>query len=263
MKKITKLLMLSVLLFISACTASTDKENDSNKITIWAWDESFNIRAVQETMEFYEGDYEVEIVTMAQDDIVQKLNTTLSSNSVKGLPNIVLIEDYKIQGYLESFEGAFADLNDVVDDSKFADYKLAVTKKDGVNYGIPFDSGVAALFYRTDLFESAGYTHEDLVNVTWEEFTEMGVKVEEATGVKLMTLDPSDIGQIRIMMQSAGSWYVDGNENVTLKDNKALQDAAKIYNGLIDSGTIKTTYNWDEFVGAYKNAEGQSIIEKQ
>ena len=58
MKKITKLLMLSVLLFISACTASTDKENDSNKITIWAWDESFNIRAVQETMEFYEGDYE-------------------------------------------------------------------------------------------------------------------------------------------------------------------------------------------------------------
>src|SRR5699024_4135774 len=142
-----------------------------------------------------------------QDDIVQKLNTTLSSNSVEGLPNIVLIEDYKIQGYLESYQDAFADLDDIVDDSKFADYKLAVTKGDGKNYGVPFDSGVAALFYRLDLFEEAGFTQDDLENITWEEFTDMGVAVEEKTGVKMMTLDPSDIGQIRIMMQSAGAWY--------------------------------------------------------
>ena len=43
---------------------------------------------------------------MAQDDIVQKLNTNLSSNTISGLPNIVFIEDYRIQNFLNSYPGA-------------------------------------------------------------------------------------------------------------------------------------------------------------
>ena len=49
-------------------------------------------------------DAKIEIVTMAQDDIVTKLNTSLSSGSYDGLPEIVLIEDYKAQGYLTSYQ---------------------------------------------------------------------------------------------------------------------------------------------------------------
>ena len=48
---------------------------------------------------------------MAQDDIVAKLNTSLSSGSYEGLPNVVLIEDYKIQGYLTAYQDEFADLS--------------------------------------------------------------------------------------------------------------------------------------------------------
>ena len=38
---------------------------------------------------------------------------------------------------------------------------------------------------------------------------EIGKAVKEKTGKAMLTLDPSDIGQIRMMMQSAGTWYTD------------------------------------------------------
>ncbi len=258
MKKIL-VTLIAVLLVLTGCSSKPPVDTESEKIVIWAWDESFNIAAALKAKEYYTGKAEVEVVTMSQDDIVQKLNTSLSSNSTEGLPNIVLIEDYKIQGYLKSFPDAFADLNSVVDDSKFADFKLAVTKKDGINYGVPFDSGVVGLFYRTDLFAEAGYTHEDLTDITWEEYIEMGKKVYEATGIKLATLDPSDIGQVRMMLQTAGSWYVDGEENVTLEGNQALKDALKLYKDMVDADVTKVVSTWDEFVGAFNSGEVASV----
>ena len=130
---------------------------------------------------------------MAQDDIVAKLNTSLSSGSYEGLPNVVLIEDYKIQGYLTAYQDEFADLSSAAKREDFADYKTGVNYVDGKLYGIPFDSGVAATFYRTDLIEQAGYTKEDMQNLTWEKYIEIGKAVKEKTGVAMCTLDPSDI----------------------------------------------------------------------
>lgn len=75
---------------------SKDSGEDDNALTIWAWDEAFNIKAAEDAKEIYtkeNPDAEINIVTMAQDDIVAKLNTSLSSGSYDGLPDIVLIED--------------------------------------------------------------------------------------------------------------------------------------------------------------------------
>lgn len=69
-------------------------------------------------------DVTINVVSMAQDDVVQKLNTSLSSGTYDGLPNVVLIEDYKIQGYLQSYPGEIKDLSSKVDKSKFMDFKL-------------------------------------------------------------------------------------------------------------------------------------------
>lgn len=60
---------------------------------------------------------------MAQDDIVAKLNTSLASGSYEGLPDIVLIEDYRIQGYLNAYPDEFADLSDIASPDDFAEYK--------------------------------------------------------------------------------------------------------------------------------------------
>ena len=39
----------------------------------------------------------------------------------------------------------------------------------------------------------------------------------------MCTLDPSDIGQIRMMLQSAGAWYTDKDGKVTISNNQALK----------------------------------------
>lgn len=269
-KKFLAMTMASTMLMSMVACGSTNNDNqgassssDDNSITIWAWDEAFNIKAAQEAKDIYlktNPDAEINIVTMAQDDIVAKLNTSLSSSSYEGLPNIVLIEDYKSQGYLTSYENEFADLSDVVNQDDFASYKTAVNQINGKVYGVPFDSGVAATFYRTDIIEQAGYTTEDMKNLTWEKYIEIGKAVKEKTGKDLCTLDPSDIGQIRMMMQSAGAWYTDKDGKVSISNNQALKDAIKIYKDMVDSGCIKQISDWDQFVGALNNSEVASVV---
>lgn len=178
-------LTAAVTLFAGCGNSSSDASGNEDKVTVWAWDEAFNIKAVNEAKEFYENeDVDVEVVTMSQDDIVQKLNTALASGNTDGLPNVVLIEDYRIQGYLTSYPDAFADLTDIVDENNFAAYKFAVNKVDDKIYGVPFDSGVTANFYRTDILEEAGYSEEDMKNLTWDDYLQVARDVKEKTGKK-------------------------------------------------------------------------------
>ncbi len=270
-KKLASIIMATAMTFgLVACGGNSSGgkgeetgDTTNKKITIWAWDEAFNIVAANKAKEIYlkdNPDAEIEVVTMAQDDIVAKLNTSLSSGSYEGLPNIVLIEDYKIQGYLTAYKDEFADLSSVAKPSDFAEYKTGVNYVDGKLYGIPFDSGVAATFYRTDLIEQAGYTKADMENLTWEKYIEIGKAVKEKTGVAMCTLDPSDLGQIRMMLQSAGSWYTDAEGKVTVANNQALKDAIKVYKDLTESGITKQVADWDQFVGAFNKGEVATVV---
>lgn len=268
-KKLLSVVLTSSLLFtLTACSSNKTSTGDSTKtetkkVKIWAWDESFNIAALNTAKELYtkdNSDVEFEIVNMAQDDIVSKLNTSLSAGSYEDLPNIVLIEDYKAQGYLTAYKDQFQDLSSIAKPTDFATYKTGITAIDGVMYGIPFDSGVAATFYRTDLIEQAGYTKADMENLTWEKYIEIGKAVKEKTGTYMCTLDPSDLGQIRMMLQSAGSWYTGADGKATIDGNQALKDAITVYKSLVDSGITKTATGWDQFVGAFNNAEVASVV---
>ncbi len=242
---------------------NTNNSKDSDTITVWAWDESFNIPAANAAVEVYKkehSDVTVNVVTMAQDDIVAKLNTALSSGTYSGLPDIVLIEDYRIQGYLTAYPDEFADLSSIVSASDFAAYKTGVNQVDGKIYGIPFDSGVAALFYRKDIIEEAGYQEKDMQDITWEKYIEIGKAVKEKCNVDWLTLDPSDLGQIRMMMQSAGVWYTDADGNVNIKDNEALAAAIKVYKDLMDAGFVKQVSDWNQFVGSFNNGDVASVF---
>lgn len=244
-------------------TVNDNDDQAGEELTIWAWDEAFNIKAAQNARDIYmktNPDVEISIVTMAQDDIVAKLNTSLSSSSYEGLPDIVLIEDYKAQGYLTLYQDEFADLSDIVKAEDFAEYKTAVCQTGGKIYGVPFDSGVAATFYRKDYIEQAGFTQKDMRNLTWEKYMEIGKAVKEKCGVQMCTLDPSDIGQVRMMMQSAGAWYTGDKGEVTIAGNKALKDAIGVYKALVDSDCTKQVSDWNQFVGALNNGEVASVI---
>ena len=60
-------------MFGTTATVSAE-EKAADEITIWAWDEAFNIKAANVAKEMYEEinpDVEVNVVTMAQSDILE------------------------------------------------------------------------------------------------------------------------------------------------------------------------------------------------
>ena len=272
MKKLYLMLVLLVGLAVLAACSSGDEETGSDSgskgssgadsITVWAWDPAFNIAALEKAKEAYngDGDYEVKIIENAQDDIIQKLNTGLSSGTTKGMPNIVLIEDYRAQGFLQAYPDAFHPLTDVINPDDFAEYKIATTSFDGEQYGLPFDSGVAGLYVRTDYLEEAGYTVEDLTDITWDEYIEIGKAVKEATGKNMLTLDPNDLAPIRMMIQTNGAWYVkEDGSTPSIADNESLAKAFETYKNMMDADIAKIVSDWSQFVGAFNSGDVASV----
>ncbi|MGN7296760.1 ABC transporter substrate-binding protein [Ferdinandcohnia sp. SAFN-114] len=268
MKKVIALLMVSMLL-LAACSSgssnSTEPEgnSDTNEVTVWAWDPNFNIKAIELAKEVYSAenpDVNIKIIENAQDDIVQKLNTSLSSGTTKGLPNIVLIEDYRAQSFLQAYPDMFHPLTGAYKTEDFVPYKVEATSVNDENYGLPFDSGVTGLYVRTDYLAEAGYTVEDLQNIDWKEYIEIGKKVKEATGKRLLTLDPNELGIIHTMIQSAGEWYVkEDGTTPHIADNKALKKSFEIYKELVENDLMNFHSDWNQFLATFNGGEVATV----
>jgi len=272
-KKILAMLLVMVMLVsVTACSNSnnTGAATENNQaasgekkvINVWAWDVEFNIPVMNEAKARYEAkhpDVVINVQEYSYDDVIQKLNTNLTSGVKEGLPEIVLCEDPNIQKNLISYPGAFYDLTDKIDFSQFASYKVKTLTMDGRVYGVPFDMGTEGMFYRTDYLEQAGYTAEDLKDITWSQFIEIGKKVKEKTGKAMLTLDPNSVNIIRDMMWSSGRWYFDENGNINIANNPAIIEGAKIYKQIMDAGIVKLTTGWGEMVAALNNGDVASI----
>ncbi len=235
----------------------------AKEITVWCWDPNFNVAIMKEAGAIYSKthpDIKINVVDFAKADVEAKLQTTLASGVTTSLPDIVLIEDYGAQKYIQSFPGAFASMNDVVDYSKFAPYKVKLATVDGKTYSMPFDSGVTGLYYRKDYLEQAGYKPEDMQNLTWDKYIEIGKKVSEKTGKKMMGLDPNDAGLIRIMMQSAGGWYFNDKGELNITGNEALKAALKTEGKLIASGITKPASGWSNWVSTFTSGDVATVI---
>jgi len=275
MKKLLTILLASFML-LTACSSNSDKStNTSNEgtnggstgkkqeITVWAWDKAFNIAAMETAKGIYaqkNADVTINVIENAQDDIIQKLNAGLNSGTTKTLPNIVLIEDYRAQSFLQAYPDSFFALDEFINAADFADYKIGPTSFEGKQYGVPFDSGVAGLYVRTDYLQEAGYTVDDLQGITWDEYIEIGKAIKEKTGKDMLTQDPNDLGLIRMMIQSAGAWYLqEDGKTPFISNNAALEDAFNTYKNIMDANIVKVISDWSQFVGAFNSGDVASI----
>lgn len=234
----------------------------AGEVTIWCWDPNFNVAIMKEAAARYTAKHPgttFNVVDFAKTDVEQKLQTGLASGTTDALPDIVLIEDYGAQKYLQSFAGAFADLTGKIDYSGFAPYKVQLMTVDSKVYGVPFDSGVTGLYYRKDYIEQAGFKAEDMQNLTWDKFIEIGKAVEAKTGHKMMGLDVNDAGFIRILMQSAGGWYFDKDGNLSITNNAALKAALETEQKILQAGIYKPAAGWTEWVGSFTSGDVASV----
>lgn len=271
-RKLSKLFPLAIclvfaLFLLPGCSgpaASDAEENTRSPITIWTWDETFNVKAAKLAVAEYTAlnpETEFDIVTKEREEILVDVKNILAAKLYARLPDVIMIEDYDIQAVLSLYEDEFVTLNDRVDYERFADYKTNLCSRNDRMYGIPFDSGTAALFYRTDILRDAGFGAEDMENLTWDRFIEIGRTVLEKTGKPMLTLDPTDLPLVRIIMQSCGKWYVspDG-EHADIESNDALKNAMEVYLNLLETGVGKSVNGWNEFISAFQNGDVASVI---
>jgi lactose/L-arabinose transport system substrate-binding protein len=233
-------------------------------VTVWCWAPEFNGAAMNEAIARYKAinpDVNITVVDFAKADLEQKLQTQLASGQMEGLPDIVLIEDYGAQKYLLSFPGAFEPLTDKVDYTKFADYKVSLATVDGQTYSLPFDSGASGLFYRSDLLAEAGFKAEDLQDITWDQMIEIGKAVNAKTGKPMFSIDQNDAGAIRIMLQSAGSWYFDAEGNANIANNPVFKKALETWVKMLQTPELyKAVSGWGDYTGAFNNGDVAGVF---
>lgn len=232
-------------------------------VTVWAWDPNFNVAAMNEAAHRYEQahpDFHLKVVDSAKEDIEQKLQTMLASGVTSSLPDIVLIEDYNAQKYLQSYPGSFAPLQKNIDFSQFAPYKVKVMTVDNQVYGVPFDSGVAGMFYRSDYLAKAGFKDSDLQNITWDQFIEIGKQVKEKTGVAMLAYDMNDVVLPHIMMQSDGQWFFNEQGELNIAHNTALKATLETIKKINEAKIVRPINGWSNFVGSFNSGKIASVV---
>ena len=257
---------LAAILCSSVLLGATAASAAQTELKLWAWDDNFNIPAAKMAAERFQAkhpDVTISVESMAQNDLTQRLNTALAAKNYRTLPDVMLIEDYRVQNFLTGYPDFLKDIGSQIDLTKFVDHKVAASSDaSGKHYGVPFDAGVVATYLRIDLFEKAGYTLDDFKDITWDQFIEMGKKVKETTGTALLGYDPDDMHLIQAMMQSAGVWYTNADATkVTIADNAAIKEAFTVLKKMHDAGLIVNYSGWTPMLATFQQDQVAAVVQ--
>ena len=246
--------MLLVLVLALSMTAFAFAEEDG-KITIWTWDPTFNIAAMNVAKEMYQAehpDVEIEIVEVLSEDIESRV--IASNGDTSTLPDILLVQDNSIQKFVTNYPEVYANLTGKYDYTDFAPAKVAYSVIDGENYGIPFDAGTVVAAWRTDFLAEAGYTVADLTDIDWDRFLEIGRDVKEKTGRPMLSGQAGAVDTVLIMLQSCGASMFAEDGSVNLANNEELKEVVTVYNTMVAEGIFIEVNSWDEYIGTLSNA---------
>ncbi len=234
-----------------AAPAADVQSADENTLTVYAWDENFNIPALKAAEKDYQEvnpDFHLEIITQSQSsDVENAVTLAAEAGDYSTLPDIVLFQDHYFQQYVTNYPDAWQDANDAdCDWSGLGAEKLSYSTVDGVHYGFPVDAGTAIFAYRTDLLEQAGYTIDDVTGITWDEFDKIGKDVYAATGKYLLCMDGDGNDLFYMMLQEEGvSQFKDGEPYFT--ENETL---VKVFNTLVTLAQDNVLYlanDWSDY----------------
>ena len=239
-------LMLALALVLSLCGMASAAED--GKITIWTWDKNFNIKAMQVAKEMYQKDHpdvEINIEEVLSEDVETRVITAASAGDISNLPDIMLCQDNSIQKFVLNYPEVYAEITGKYDFTDFAEGKLAYSVVDGKNYGIPFDAGTVVGTYRTDYLAEAGYTIDDLTDIDWDRFIEIGKDVKAKTGRPMLSGQAGAIDTVLIMMQSCGASMFNEDGSVNFVNNEACKKVLEYYKTMVQEGIFIEVNTWD------------------
>lgn len=278
MKKILSIILIGIMLLGVGCgdndgkeekkadnkkseKVTVDKKSESkgedNQITVWCWDPSFNIYAMQEAEKIYNEKHadqpiKLNIVETPWPDVQTKITAIGTSGQLEQLPDIFLMQDNAFKKNYQFYPDIFAELTDVgIDFSQFVPSKVAYSMVDNKNYGVPFDNGTAVNALRTDYLEKAGLTEDDFKGITWKQYIELGEKVKNATDKPMMSVISGESDLVMMMLQSCGASLFDEEGNPDIVNNDVLKDIFAVCKEMVDKGILQEVNSWDEYIAGF------------
>lgn len=260
--------LLALVVIVSGCSNKANNDTGGaeesgeigGKITVWGWDvaaETLKL-SVDKFNEQY-PDVEVVVEDFGSGDLYEKLTVGLVSKG-SGMPDVILMEDERIPGYVNQFPDGFANLSEMGYDQYrdlFSESKLESVSYDDYLVAAPWDIGPAVFFYRVDLFEEAGINADDIV--TWDDFLAAGIQMNEKLGVKMLPIDIANYdGVYAMMMQQQGKAYFteDGEIDLTSAESVRSMEMVKKFH---DNKIILNNSGWNGIVTATANGDVATV----
>lgn len=244
---------------VAAGTSDSTASSGDNTLTVWCWDPTFNIYAMQEAEKVYQKtnpDFKLNIVETKWDDVQTKITAAATSGQTNTLPDIFLMQDNAFQKNYSNYPDIFTDLTSSgIDFSKFAPAKVAYSVVDSKNYGVPFDNGTCIDALRTDVLQKAGLTVKDFTDITWDKFIELGKQVKEKTNMPLLSSQAGSPDLIMEMLQSCGSSLFNADGTLNIVDNAALTEAMNVYSTMVKEGILIEVNDWDQYIATLTNSK--------
>lgn len=248
----------------SSAATGNFTDNGGHELTVWCWDQAFNIYAMKEAEKIYQKkdpQFKLNIEEVRSDDVETKITTAASSGDLSTLPDIFLMQDNSFQKYTSNFNDVFLGLNDSgINFKDFGEAKQAYSTLDGVHYGVPFDNGAVIGGYRIDILEKAGLKADDFKDITWSKFLELGKQVKEKTNTPMLTVTAGTNDLIMMMLQSAGSSMFKEDGSLNIVDNEVLRKALGIYQELYKAGVLVEVTDWDQYIAAIQSGSTAAVI---
>lgn len=107
---------------------SVSAEKETDRIVIWTWDDTFNVKAAKLAAKEYKKthkDIQIIVETKEREEILADTKNLIASKMYQELPDVIMIEDYDIQDVLSQYEDEFVDLTDKVDYDRYTVIKVS------------------------------------------------------------------------------------------------------------------------------------------
>ena len=222
-----KIVALALALCMMAALAVGSAE--ATKLTAWTF--------IAQHQEYYEGmaakwnelhpdeQIEIEVTTLGYDDMHNKMKVALQSD--QGAPDACDVELGQFPNIL-AFSDKLVELDSYIEPLKddIVTARLEIYSKDGHYYGMPLHVGAMVAYYRVDLLEKAGVDYTTIK--TWDDWYEAGLKVKEATGAFMGTVETSTQWVATLMLGQQGTdWQKDGEVLVNTEAVAKVVDTQK------------------------------------
>jgi len=228
----------------AAAAAPVQGNTAVTEITFWWWDDAGKIWAEEYNKK--DPTIKVTFVNTPFADAHDKLLTSFAAGS--GAPDVASIEIGRVGGF--TAKGGLVNLAEApYDGAKYKNDMVAYkwtqgSTEDGRLVAFPWDIGPAGVWYRTDLFEAAGYPTEpekveELIGTkahTWDDFLAFGKEFKAKSGGKTSLFANAGVDIYGAVYRQQGEGYQEGNKIlIEEKGLRPFQMADKARKGEIDA----------------------------